>query len=206
VKAGGNVIMTAYSATVDETGKVFGTPRPGYLEDVFGIRVAGFYRTDMEWTFSKDAVISEKQESRFELLRVEKGMDDFLINAQYYEILERSTAVSYAEFKSKNMCAVSVNHYGLGKAYYMAAETDREMLGWLLECLTVELGLEKGLSVPIGIQARKIAENQYFYVNTTPDPVRIQLESDGKGILSGKNYCEELLLEPYEGELLVTGN
>ena len=205
VKAGGNVIMTAYSATVDETGKVFGTPRPGYLEDAFGIRVAGFYRTDMEWTFSKDGIISEEQGSRRELLRVEKGEEDFLINARYYEVLERNAAASYAEFKSKNMCAVSVNQYGSGKAFYMAAETDREMLGWLLECLTAELGLQKGLSVPEGIQARKIAENQYFYVNTTPGPVRVPLDRDGKGILSGKDCCEELLLEPYEGELLVTG-
>ncbi|MFT4007766.1 MAG: beta-galactosidase trimerization domain-containing protein, partial [Lacrimispora sp.] len=205
VKAGGNVIMTAYSATVDETGKVFGTPRPGYLEDVFGIRVAGFYRTDMEWTFSKDGVISEEQGSRRELLRIEKGEEDFLINARYYEVLERNAAASYAEFKSKNMCAVSVNQYGSGKAFYMAPETDREMLGWLLECLTAELGLQKGLSVPEGIQARKIAENQYFYVNTTPGPVRVPLDRDGKGILSGKDCCEELLLGPYEGELLVTG-
>ena len=46
VKNGGTVIMTSNSAVVDETGKVFGSTRPGRLSDVFGIRVASFEETE----------------------------------------------------------------------------------------------------------------------------------------------------------------
>ena len=41
---GGTVIMTGYSAKVDETGKWFETPLPGRLADVFGLRTNAFYR------------------------------------------------------------------------------------------------------------------------------------------------------------------
>ena len=45
VENGGTVLMSAYSAKVDETNKVFTSNMPGRLDDVFGIRVAGFDRT-----------------------------------------------------------------------------------------------------------------------------------------------------------------
>jgi len=44
VANGGTVIMTGYSAKVDETGKWFESPLPGRLSDVFGLRTSAFYR------------------------------------------------------------------------------------------------------------------------------------------------------------------
>ena len=43
VSGGGTVLMTAFSAKVDEHGQWFDTPLPGRLSDVFGLRTAQFY-------------------------------------------------------------------------------------------------------------------------------------------------------------------
>lgn len=44
VQKGGYVIMTAYSATLDEHSQAFACTRPGRLADVFGIRIGGYER------------------------------------------------------------------------------------------------------------------------------------------------------------------
>ena len=43
---GGTVVMTSYSALVDETGQVFASTHPGRLSDVFGIRVGSYEETE----------------------------------------------------------------------------------------------------------------------------------------------------------------
>lgn len=203
VAEGGCVIMTAYSATVDEHSQVFGTPRPGRLDDVFGIRVSGFDRTGAEWRdFDGDAKIVEDEKGKRELLKV-KAEEEFYIDVEYYEELELHTAKAYAAFPDKGLCAVSENSYGKGKAYYIAAETNAVILKWLIRKLTPVLGLNEGMKVPEGIQARKIAEGQKFYVNTTNRRISVSIEKPGRGVISEKEYEDELILEPYDAELLI---
>lgn len=181
VSGGGTVVMTGYSAVVDEHGQVFSTTMPGYLSDVFGVRVAGFERPD---------------ESAY-------------ADIHYYEELELKTASQYASFPGQELCAISVHEFGKGKAYYAAAETNCVLLQQLIERLTPELGLKQGPAVPRGIQARAIAENQYFFVNTTSREIDIPLVSlgtgrtKGYGVLTGQEYQDSLLLQPYGAELLL---
>lgn len=202
VQEGGTVIMTAYSATVDEHSQAFATPRPGRLEDVFGIRVAAFGRTGAEWMdFSDNTKFAETENGKRELLRVASG-EEFYINVDYYEELELHTASEYASFPDKGLCAVSVNEYGKGKAYYVAAETNAELLKWLIKKLTPVLGLKCGPNVPEGIQAREIAKGQTFYVNTTSRTIGIPLERKGFGVLSEKEYGNVLTLDPCGAELI----
>ena len=56
VNGGGTVLMTAFSAKVDEHGQWFQTPLPGRLSDVFGLKTNAFYDADPEldhlWTRS----------------------------------------------------------------------------------------------------------------------------------------------------------
>lgn len=202
VQEGGTVIMTAYSATVDEHSQAFATPRPGRLEDVFGIRVAAFGRTGAEWMdFSDNTKFAETENGKRELLRVASG-EEFYINVDYYEELELHTASEYASFPDKGLCAVSVNEYGKGKAYYVAAETNAELLKWLIKKLTPVLGLKCGPNVPEGIQAREIAKGQTFYVNTTSRTIGVPLERKGFGVLSEKEYGNMFALNPYDAELI----
>ena len=203
VEQGGTVIMTGYCGTVDETGKAYSTPKPGLLEDVFGICVAGFYPTDIEGFHSPNAQLVNTKGVSHELLRVEKSGKSFMIDVGYYEDVELNTAQAFASFPDKNMCAVSKNSFGRGTAYYAAAESNQELLGWLVDLLADELNISKGLDVPSGVQARKVADNQFFYVNTTREDITVPISETGKGVLSGGAYDKEFLLKAYDAELII---
>ena len=103
VAKGGTVIMTGYSAKVDATGKWFGTPLPGGLTDVFGLRTNEFYRSDqpLQFTFQGQTLT---------------GSDN------YYEVLEPSTATTLATFANmpQKSPAITVNKFGKGRAIYLA--------------------------------------------------------------------------------------
>ena len=203
VNDGGTVIMTGYSACSDENGQVFKSPKPGTLSDVFGVRVAAFYRTDIEGFFEADAVTKMHKGKERELLKVTGLGEDFYADIDYYEELELGEAKPYAMFADKDMCAVSVNEYGKGKAYYVAAESNEKILSMLIEKIAPLAGVEMGLKLPLGVQGRRVKEGQYFYVNTNNREEIITLPASGKGVLSGKDYEKKLHLKPYDCELVI---
>jgi beta-galactosidase len=195
VANGGTVVMTGFSAMLDKNNAVFDLPRPGLLDDVFGIRVVTFERTNVNWKHNE--IIENK------MIEIERKGKRVISKSNFYEELELRSAVRYAEFSGKNLTALSVNAYGKGKAYYAAFDTDSVALGFLLPEILEELGLPLPLAVPAGVMARKIAEGQHFYVNTLDTDAKITLPENGYGVLSGKYYDRELYLPPFEAELIV---
>ena len=206
VKNGGTVIMTAYSGMVDETGTAYQIPHPGNLSDVFGIRVASFYRTNMPCFYSEDAQIISNQGKEREWMRVVAEDIEIMLDIDYYEQLELMCAQSVATFADKEMCAISVNHYGKGTAYYVAAESNASLLKWLIELVTNELQIGPQLTLPKGVQGRKIAENQYFYVNMNRYKVEFALPVGGMGVLTEKEYQDHICLEGYQCELIISNS
>ena len=112
-------------------------------------------------------------------------------------------AEAYAVYEQTGRPAVSVHRYGKGKAYYVAAETVSGSLRWVLPGLGTGIGVRPAPRVPHGVQARQIAENQRFYVNTTAKPVSIPLAQGGRGVLTERRYDRTLDLGAYESELIV---
>lgn len=194
VENGGTVIMTGYSATVDETSKAFDMPRPGLLCDVFGLRVAGFDRAGKP---DRRGYIQSAERT------ITQGSVRKKICVDYVERLELHEAACYAELEN-GQCAIAVNQFGKGKAYYLAPESNAELLGWMVMQLSEELGLTMPPAVPDGIQVREIAPGQLFYVNTTNEPVTVPLQRGGHGVLTEKDYERTMELAPYDGELLLT--
>lgn len=206
VASGGTVIMTAYSATVDEHSQVFGSPRPGRLADVFGIRVAGFERTSTQWQdFPDGTKLIQDEKGERELLRLCCGSEEFYLDVDYYERLERKNAAEYAAFSDKGIPAITLNVFGKGKAYYVATETNSNLLKWLITHIADEIGLKPALVTPNGIQARCIAENQVFYVNTTRYPVTVPLDRPAKAVLANLACTSTVTIPAYAAELIVKG-
>lgn len=210
VEQGGTVIMNGYSANMESSGRVFDTPLPGTLSDVFGIHVTGFYRTDMPCFYTEESAFYEKEGKKYEELSVCTkvnlyiGSGTFQVDLDYYELIECKGAEILAEYTKEKIPAITVNSYGKGKAYYVAAETNLKLLNWIMDYVTEKEKLKKGMKVPEGIQARRIAENQYYYVNTTNKAVKIELEICGTGILKNSYYEKEFQLEPWSAELIVS--
>ena len=184
VRNGGTVIMTAFSAKVDETNQWFDTPLPGRLSDVFGIRTAEFYRPGTPPEFSLNG-------------KIEKTSIDF------YEVLEPKTATPMAMFTNtpERSPAITVNNYGKGRAIYLAVPSQMAALAPLVRSLYAPLGLEKGPDTPAGVYAR-VVEGRTLYVNTTGEEKAVPIRGGKRGTISGTSYDGVIRLKAYDAELV----
>jgi beta-galactosidase len=184
VAKGGTVIMTGYSAKVDETAKWFDTPLPGRLTDVFGLRTNEFYRAEqpLQVTFNSQTLT---------------GSDS------YYEVLEPSTATTLATFANtpQKSPAITVNNFGKGRAIYLATAPQTEFLGPLIRSLYPSLGIKPGPVTPDGVSARAV-QGRTLYVNSKNSPVTVTFDGTKTGVLTHKSYTGKVDLPAFGVELL----
>jgi beta-galactosidase len=184
VANGGTVIMTGYSAKVDETGKWFETPLPGRLTDVFGVRTNEFYRSDQP-------------------LKVTFAGEEHVGTDNYYEVLEPSTAKPLAMFTNtpKKSPAITVNQFGKGRAIYMATAVQGAFLDPLIRSLYGDLSIHRGPKTPNGVVAREV-DGRTMYVNTANVPATVSIAGAKRDVLTGGDVRGSLRLDPYGVALL----
>jgi beta-galactosidase len=184
VKEGGTVVMTAFSAKVDEHSQWFDTPLPGRLDDVFGIRTSEFYRPSA-------------------LPKVSFQGQSLKASIDFYEVLEPRSARTLAAFENtpEKSPAVVVNEYGKGRAIYVAVPAQPSILGPILRSLYARVGVERGPATPAGVSAR-VVEGRTLYVNTTDKAVDVPIAGKKDGVITGQRYAGVLHLGPYEVDLL----
>lgn len=179
VASGGTVVMTGYSAKVDETGKWFDTPLPGRLTDVFGVRTNEFYRSEQP-------------------LKVSFGGQVLVGTDPYYEVLEPSTAKPLAMFTNtpKQSPAITINHYGKGNAIYLATAAQSAFIDPLIRSLYGKVGIERGPVTQHGVVAR-VVDGRTLYVNTNNAPATVEVAGAKKDVLTGASYSGKIALAPY---------
>lgn len=184
VGGGGTVLMTAFSAKVDEHGQWFDTPLPGRLNDVFGLRTAEFY-------------------SPADLPEFELHGEKAKASIRFYEVLEPQTAQTLATFSNLpgNLPAVTVNRYGKGQAIYLAAPAQPSLIGPILRGLYEPLGIQPGPKTPEGVYAR-VVNGRTLYVNTTDEEKDVPVGMKAHGVLSHQSYDGEMKLGPYQVDLV----
>jgi beta-galactosidase len=184
VSGGGTVLMTAFSAKVDEHGQWFDTPLPGRLSDVFGLRTAQFYLPD-------------------EMPEFELGGKTAKASIRFYEVLEPQTAQTLATFSNipGHPPAVTVNKYGKGQAIYLAAAAQPSLIGPIVRSLYEPLGIQPGPKTPEGVYAR-VVNGRTLYVNTTDEEKRVAVGMKAHGVLSHQSYNSEMKLGPYQVDLV----
>jgi beta-galactosidase len=184
VSGGGTVLITAFSAKVDEHGQWFDTPLPGRLSDVFGLRTSQFYKPEEAPQFELDG-------------KLVKG------HIRFYEVLEPETADTLAKFSNitGQPPAVTVNKYGKGQAIYLAAPAEPSFIDAILRKICGPLGIQPGPTTPEGVYARAV-DGRTLYVNTTDEVKYVMLGMKARGVLSRKSYDNEMKLEPYEAEFV----
>jgi beta-galactosidase len=183
VSAGGTVLMTAFSAKVDEHGQWFNTPLPGRLSDVFGLKTNAFYDAS-GLSFQLDG----------------RTIDTAL---HHYEVLEPSTATVVARFTNTadHTPAVTINKFGKGNAIYLATESNASAITPLMNYLFAVAGIQPGPKTPEGVFAR-VVDGRTLYVNTTGEEKRIPISSSKKGIISNRTYDGAFVLGPQEADLV----
>ena len=183
VSGGGTVLMTAFSAKVDEHGQWFQISLPGRLSDVFGLKTNAFYDTS--------ALKFELQGKTIET------------SVHRYEVLEPSSATVLARFTSTadRTPALTMNTFGKGKALYLATEADPSSCGPVLKYLYAIAGVQPGPETPDGVYAR-VVDDRTLYVNTTTEEKTILVKGVKKGIIGDRTYEGILVLGPQQAELL----
>lgn len=184
VESGGVVIMTAFSAKVDEHNQWFNIPLPGGLSDVFGLKTNEFYNAE-------------------QMPVVDFGSEIVPAKNTFYEVLEPSTATVIAHLANvpNQPPAITMNKFGKGKAIYVALPAQSSVMQSLYRSLFKELGVQPGPKTPKGVYAR-VVDDRVLYVNTTTQEKIIPLDHPRTGFLSGKEWSKELRLGAYEVELL----
>ena len=184
VNDGGTVLMTAFSAKVDEHGQWFETPLPGRLSEVFGLKTNAFYQVESSLKFELDG-----------------GPVD--AGAHHYEVLEPSTATVLSRFTNTadHSPAVTINHFGKGNAIYLATESKASAIGPVLNYCYKLAGVHPGPRTPDGVYAR-IIDGRTLYVNTTPQEKKIPIAGERKGIISNRVYQGAVILGPQEADLI----
>lgn len=183
VKKGGTVLMTAYSAKVDEHGQWFDTPLPGRLSDVFGLKTNAFYDSPA--------------------LQFELDGKSVQTKVHRYEVLEPLTAKVLARFSSTldHSPAVTINQFGKGYAVYLATESNASAIGPVLSHIYSMAGIQTGPETPEGVYAR-VVDRRTLYVNTTGERKEIPIEGRKRGIISNREYEGTITLEPQEADLI----
>ena len=181
VAEGGTVVMTAQSAKVNDNNQWHSTPLPGGLTDVFGLRTNEFY----------DAAGALKI-----------GDEEVKGTIQHYEVLEPSTEVlsRFTNFDGTPP-AITVNHFGKGRAIYVATPAQPQIMRPLLRQLYASVGIEPGPKTPDGVFAREV-EGRVLYVNTNWAPVDVPIAGATKGVLGGQSWEGTLRLPALGVELL----
>lgn len=186
VAGGGTVLMTGYSAKMNEHSQWFETPLPGRLNDVFGLRTAAFYRVDAGVKFNLEGKTTSSK-------------------ASYYEILEPSTAKVLGAIENhylpESAPLMTVNSFGKGHAFYLATESHASVMGPVLEVVKKVAGIEDGPTTPEGVYARRVG-GRTLYVNTNYGDTRVPIKGPMKGILSNQIYRDDLVLPAKSGELV----
>ena len=184
VNGGGAVLMTAFSAKVDEHGQWFETPLPGRLSDVFGLKTNAFYQAESALKFELDG----------------RSVDS---GARHYEVLEPSTATVLSRFTNTedHAPAVTINKFGRGNAIYLATESKASAIGPVLDYCYDLVGVHRGPRTPGGVYARTV-DGRTLYVNTTREEKRIPIAGERKGIISNRVYQGTVILGPQEADLI----
>jgi beta-galactosidase len=197
VRNGGIVVMTSNSAIVDSTGQVFKTIHPGMLNDVFGIRVAGYEETESMNDLSCTSLTGKKLKVNYKGKTINSESARFdVIETKGAEIVGSITGLD------KDYPIITSSKFGKGRAIYVGLSANEGVLNPLLDDLINELSIKKGPDVPTGVMARQIDKNHFLYLNVTGVPKEIPMKGASKSILFDKDYNGNFFVAPYEPEFI----
>jgi len=201
VASGGTLVTTYWTGIVDENDLCFlgGWPGGG-LRKVLGV-----------WDEETDTLEPDGRNQVVMVKGNSLGMDGSFEARDYFALIHAEGAQVLAPYGSDFYAgrpALTVNHYGKGKAYYMASRNGDDFLSAFYGKLADDLKLLRALPVdlPGGVtaQLRTDGENKFVFVmNFNNAPVTVPL---GKGsyqnLVTGQTVKGRLEMLPYGVEVL----
>jgi len=195
VERGGTAVMTYWSAVVDESDLCFlgGIPGDG-LREVFGV-----WEEESQSYYPHESVgITMRDGNALGLAGDYRGIDTCsVIHAEGAEVLAAYTDQYFA-----GSPALTVNRFGKGKAFYIAARTEGDFLSALYGALMADLSLQRAIDteLPAGVtaQLRTDGTKRYvFLMNFNDGEARVALDAAYTDLLTGEPESGPLTLARY---------
>ena len=200
VANGGTAVMTYWSGVVDESDlcHLGGVPGEG-LREVFGV-----WEEESQSYYPNESVgIAAVDGNGLGLDGSYKGVDTCsVIHAEGSEVL-----ATYSDQYFAGSPALTLNRFGKGKAYYIAARTEGNFLADLYGTLMRELAIERAIDtdLPPGVtaQLRTDGDTRYVFLsNFNRTSVDVALDGNYTEMLSGKTCGNSVLLDRYAVKVL----
>ena len=195
VHAGGTLVATYWSGTTDEHDLCFAGGSPGPLRKLLGLRseeIDGLYPRE------SNRMVPEARNGL--------GLSGSYEIRRYCELIHPESACVFATYGGdfyKGTPALTVNEFGDGAAYYLAADADERFLLDFYAALARRLDLHGAIParLPQGVcaQLRTDGTTEFlFLLNFARERQRVRL---GKGllvdVLSGGSRSGAISLEPF---------
>jgi beta-galactosidase len=200
VENGGTAVMTYWSGVVDESDLCFlgGVPGEG-LRKVFGV-----WEEESQSYFPHESVgISMNKGNQLGMSGTYKGIDTCsVIHAEGSEVL-----ATYSDQYFADSPVLTVNNFGKGKAYYIAARTDGDFLtdfyGAIITQLSLKRALETKLPAGVTAQLRTDGDTEFVFLsNYNNEETQVSLSEEHEDLLTGKKEQGILTLERFGVKVL----
>lgn len=198
VNAGGILVGTYWSGITDENDLCLLGGTPGGMTDLFGIR-----SEEIDALYDSERNHMQTGEYASSVLRNEYSLSELC------ELVECTTAKPFAEYNDdfySGKPVLTVNSFGKGKAYYLAARAEEQFNLDLLTALADEYKISRSLEavLPDGVTAsRRCGEQDYIFVeNFNPSPATVRLKKAYRDAETGKELYGVLPLKEYEVRIL----
>jgi beta-galactosidase len=200
VKNGGVFVTTYFSGYVDENDLCFLGGFPGPLRKVTGV-----------WAEEIDSLYDGDENALVFMENNELNLRGEYRITEYCELVHAETARVLAEYKSdfyQGMPSLTVNSFGEGKAYYIAARTENRFLddfySKLIDDNCLMLALESKLPEGVTAQLRTDGEKRFvFLMNFSEEEKNVALSgAEYTDILTGEILRKQVLLAPYGARVM----
>lgn len=188
VKNGGVLVGSYLSGLVNETDLTYLGGWPKTLQEIYGIDAK-----EIDTLYPKDRNSIKFGNESFEVV-------------DYCTIIEAKEAEVLAKYEKdfyKNTPAITKNNLGTGKAYFIGARTDQELLSKFYDKIVKNLDInevedfisEDGIS----IQIRENEDAKYYFImNFTEEEKNIEIKDSYINLISGKMIERLNLMKPYD--------
>jgi len=201
VEQGGTLVATYWSGLVDETDLCFlgGWPGDG-LREVLGI-----------WDEEIDTLALDERNALLPVEGNELGLSGSYAIKDYCALIHAESARVLATYSGDfyaGQPVLTVNDFGLGQAYYIAARTEEPFLNDFLGKLTAKLNLRPALPgvLPSGVSAmvRSDGERRFIFVmNFNTHSATLDLgEARYRSLISEQTLAGQLALPAFGVEIM----
>ncbi len=198
VAAGGTLVTTYLTGIADENDRVFLGGWPGPLKDVLGV-----------WAEEIDYLYEDERNRLVMLPNNALGLEGTYAVSDICDVIHAQGATVLATYGADfyaGQPALTVQRFGRGAAYYLAAKAEPAFLDAFYGRLAADLPRALATDLPAGVTAQRRtdgARDYIFLMNFTADPTVVALDAAAyQDLLSGEAVAEQVALGPYGVRML----